>query len=573
MADDTKTMDGAHILCTALKAQGVEYMFGIVGIPVTEIAMAAQEVGIRYIGMRNEQAASYGASIIGYMTRKPAVCLVVSGPGLVHALAGMSNAMENCWPMIVIGGSSEQDQEGMDAFQECPQVDIARPFSKYTARPNSTGRIPFYVEKAVRFSTFGRPGPVYLDFPGNMINQNVLEKNISPFVVCPPPPLTLADPDKVRDAADLLYYAQKPLVIIGKGAAYAQAENSVRELVEGCKLPFLPTPMGKGVLPDDHPLCVAPARSIALQEADVIVLLGARLNWILHFGLPPRFNPKVKIIQIDICAEQMGNNVQSAVSLVGDCNVIVQQINDVYGKMPGKFAFSPKSPWWKTLTSKVQANQQSVQQMIDDKSVPMNYFAAYDEIRSLLPKDCIIVSEGANTMDISRTMILNSLPRHRLDAGSYGTMGVGLGFVVAAAAWCKDHTPNKKVVSIQGDSAFGFSGMELETICRYKLPVVMIIMNNNGIYNGLDGESWESLQDMDLSLSLPPSCLTVDAHYERMIEAFGGKGYFVRTAAELKSSLTTALNSKDQISLINVMISPQAQRKPQDFFWLTKSKI
>lgn len=548
-------------------------MFGIVGIPVTEIAMAAQEIGIKYIGMRNEQAASYGASIIGYMTGRPAVCLVVSGPGLVHAFAGMSNAMENCWPMIVIGGSVDQDQEGMDGFQEYPQVDLARPYSKYTARPNKIERIPFYVEKAVRFSTFGRPGPVYIDIAGNMVNQTVPEKNISPFTVCPSPPKTLANPDKVKEAANLLQYAEKPLVIVGKGAAYARAEKAVRDLVEGCKLPFLPTPMGKGVIPDDHPLCVAPARSKALQEADVILLLGARLNWILHFGLPPRFNPKVKIIQIDIHAEQMGNNVQAAVSLVGDCNLVVQQINEAYNRMPGKFVFNSNSAWWKTLRAKVKANQESVQKMADDKSVPLNYFAAYDEIRSLLPEDCIIVSEGANTMDISRTMVLNKLPRHRLDAGSFGTMGVGLGFVVAAATWCKDHAPNKKVVSIQGDSAFGFSGMELETICRYKLPVVMIILNNNGIYSGVDEETWEALQSDDLALSIPPSCLTAGAHYERMVEAFGGKGYFVRTAEQLKSSLTTALTSKDQISLINVMINPQAQRKPQDFFWLTKSKM
>lgn len=548
-------------------------MFGIVGIPVTEIAMAAQEIGIKYIGMRNEQAASYGASIIGYMTGRPAVCLVVSGPGLVHAFAGMSNAMENCWPMIVIGGSVDQDQEGMDGFQEYPQVDLARPYSKYTARPNKIERIPFYVEKAVRFSTFGRPGPVYIDIAGNMVNQTVPEKNISPFTVCPSPPKTLANPDKVKEAANLLQYAEKPLVIVGKGAAYARAEKAVRDLVEGCKLPFLPTPMGKGVIPDDHPLCVAPARSKALQEADVILLLGARLNWILHFGLPPRFNPKVKIIQIDIHAEQMGNNVQAAVSLVGDCNLVVQQINEAYNRMPGKFVFNSNSAWWKTLRAKVKANQESVQKMADDKSVPLNYFAAYDEIRSLLPEDCIIVSEGANTMDISRTMVLNKLPRHRLDAGSFGTMGVGLGFVVAAATWCKDHAPNKKVVSIQGDSAFGFSGMELETICRYKLPVVMIILNNNGIYSGVDEETWEALQSDDLALSIPPSCLTAGAHYERMVEAFGGKGYFARTAEQLKSSLTTALTSKDQISLINVMINPQAQRKPQDFFWLTKSKM
>ncbi|KAK3108560.1 hypothetical protein FSP39_010665 [Pinctada imbricata] len=571
MADET--IDGASLLARSLKAQGVEYMFGIVGIPVIELAMAAQAAGIKYIGMRNEQAASYAASAIGYLTGKPAVCLVVSGPGLIHAIAGIANAAENCWPLIVVGGSSEADQEGMGAFQETPQVELCRPYCKFTARPNRLERLPFYVEKAVRHSIYGRPGPCYIDLAGNMVTERVDVKDVRPDVTCQSPPKTLAEPDRIKEAIDLLHYAEKPLVIIGKGAAYARAEDSVREFVETNGFPFLPTPMGKGVLPDDHELCVSPARSKALQEADVILLLGARLNWILHFGLPPRFNPKVKVIMVDILAEEMNNNVQNAVSLVGHLDAVVSQLNERINKIPGRFVFNRKSPWWKTLDGKVKQNQVAVQGMIDDKSEPLNYYAAYEEIRQLLPRDYIIISEGANTMDISRTMVPNFLPRHRLDAGTYGTMGVGLGFATAAGIWCRDHTPGNQVVSIQGDSAFGFSGMEIETICRYKLPVIMIIINNGGIYTGLPEDTWSSIQDMDLTLSSPPTSLIPAARYEKMIEAFGGKGYCARTTEQIKAAFTEALQNKQQVSLINIIISPMAQRKTQDFDWLTKSKM
>lgn len=481
--------------------------------------------------------------------------------------------MENCWPMIVIGGSCEANFEGMGGFQEYPQVEIARPYCKFSARPSRLERIPFYVEKAVRQSTYGRPGPCYIDLAGNMVLQTVDEESVRPVPLCPLPAKVYADPDNIKEAVDLLYYADKPLVIIGKGAAYSKAEDSIKDLVIGSRLPFLPTPMGKGVIPDDHELCISPARSRALQEASVILLLGARLNWILHFGLPPRFNPNVKIIQVDIQAEEMHNNVKSAVSLVGDVDAVVSQMNAELKRRPGQFVFNPKSAWWKSLREKVEQNQVTVQKMIENKTVPLNYYAAYQEIKNLLPKDAIIVSEGANTMDISRTMIPNYLPRHRLDAGSFGTMGVGLGFAVAAGAWCRDHAPEKRVISIQGDSAFGFSGMEIETICRYKLPVVMVIFNNNGIGFGLNEETWGAMQDTDLMVTSPPTSLMASARYEKMIEAFGGKGYFVRTAEELKHSFSTALQNKDQVSIINVAINPMSQRKPQDFDWLTKSKM
>uniref|UniRef100_A0A8C9E0T5 2-hydroxyacyl-CoA lyase n=1 Tax=Phocoena sinus TaxID=42100 RepID=A0A8C9E0T5_PHOSS len=485
-----RLVSGAKVVAQALKTQDVNYMFGIVGIPVTEIALAAQEVGIRYIGMRNEQAACYAASAVGYLTGRPGVCLVVSGPGLIHALGGMANANMNCW------------------YVEC----------------------------------------------------------------CMPPPVSMAESSAVYMAASVIRNAKQPLLIIGKGAAYARAEESIRKLVEQCKLPFLPTPMGKGVIPDNHPNCVGAARSRALQFADVIVLFGARLNWILHFGLPPRYQPDVKFIQVDICAEELGNNVRPAVTLLGDINAVTKQLLEQFDKTP--WQYPPESKWWKILREKMKSNEALSKELAFQKSLPMNYYTVFYHIQEQLPRDCFVVSEGANTMDIGRTVLQNYLPRHRLDAGTFGTMGVGLGFAIASALVAKDRNPGQQVICVEGDSAFGFSGMEVETICRYNLPIILLVVNNNGIYQGFDTDTWkEMLKFGDATTVAPPMCLLPHSHYEHVMIAFGGKGYFVQTPEELQKSLRQSLADTTKPSLINIMIEPQAMRKAQDFHWLTHSNM
>uniref|UniRef100_A0A5F5PMC7 2-hydroxyacyl-CoA lyase n=1 Tax=Equus caballus TaxID=9796 RepID=A0A5F5PMC7_HORSE len=487
---DEEQVPGAKVIAQALKTQGVKYMFGVVGIPVTEIAFAAQELGIRYVGMRNEQAACYAASVVGYLTDRPGVCLVTSGPGLINALSGMANANMNCW------------------YVEC----------------------------------------------------------------CMPPPVSMAEGSAVCMAASVLRNAKQPLIIIGKGAAYARAEEAVRKLVEQCKLPFLPTPMGKGVIPDNHPNCVGAARSRALQLADVIVLFGARLNWILHFGLPPRFRPDVKFIQVDICAEELGNNVRPAVTLLGDINAVTKQLLEQFDRTP--WQYPPESKWWKTLREKMKSNEAVTKELASKNSLPMNYFTVFYHVQEQLPKDCFVVSEGANTMDIGRTVLQNYLPRHRLDAGTFGTMGVGLGFAIAAAVVAKDRNPGQRVICVEGDSAFGFSGLEVETICRYNLPIVLLVVNNNGIYQGFNADTWkEMLKFGDATFVAPPLSLLPNAHYEQVMTAFGGKGYFVQTPEELQKCLSQSLADTTKPSLINIMIEPQATRKPQEFHWLTRSNI
>jgi 2-hydroxyacyl-CoA lyase 1 len=548
-------LSGATIIARSLKQQGVEHMFGVVGFPVVPIAIAAQKEGIQYLGFRNEQSASYAAGAVGYLTGRPGACLAVSGPGMVHAIAGLSNAWSNCWPMILLGGANDSYQNGQGAFQEAPQVEAARPFVKYAARPESSERVPYYVEQAVRTSIYGRAGAVYLDLSNDVITAQTEEEQVAWKPRSADPPRSLADPTAIEGALEALRGAERPLVIVGKGAAYARAEREVRDFVDKTRLPFLASPMGKGVVPDDHRLSVASARSYALQNADVVLLIGARLNWIMHFGLPPRFAPGVRVIQLDVSAEEIGTNVPAHAALVGDAKAVVGQLVQAVDKT--RWSYPTETPWRVALASAIESNRASVEAMLNDDAVPMGYYRVLREIRDRIPRDAIIASEGANTMDIGRTVLPNFEPRQRLDAGSFGTMGVGLGFAIAAAAV----HPGRRIVAVEGDSAFGFSGMEVETACRYQLPITFIIINNNGIGGGVD--------ELDPARGIPPSVYTPRARYERIVEAFGGRGFFVEKPAELSAALKEAL-ADPRPTIVNVMIGTRADRKPQKYGWLTR---
>ena len=548
-------INGATLMAQSLKQQGVEYMFGIVGFPVGPIADAAQKAGIKYIGMRNEQSASYAAQAVGYLTGRPGACLVVSGPGVVHGLAGLANAQQNCWPMILIGGASPTHQNGMGAFQEERQVLIATPFCKFAHAVEHVHRIPFYVEMAVRNSIYGRPGACYLDMPDDIILGEVDEEKVHQAATVADPPRSQAMPMDIDQALNTLESAERPLVIVGKGMGWSRAEDEVRAFIERTQLPFLASPMGKGVMDDNHPLSVGAARSHALQEADVIFLMGSRLNWIMHFGLPPRFNKKVRIIQLDISAEAISQNVVAEVALVGDGKAIVGQLNKA---LESRQWFYPKdTPWHAAIAQKSAANAKQIQSMIDDNSAPTNYYRAFKDISAWLPDNAVIIGEGANTMDIGRTQMPNKNARLRLDAGTYGTMGIGMGFTIAAAV----AHPDRPIVSVFGDAAIGFSGMEIETACRYNLPVKIIVLNNGGIGGGMESFPEDRSQ-------LPPRVMAIGSGYEKIMEAFGGKGWYVDDPKDLRKALDEAMAYPGP-ALVNVKLHHAAGRKPQEFNWHT----
>jgi 2-hydroxyacyl-CoA lyase 1 len=545
---------GADLLAKSLKEQGVEYMFGVVGFPVGPIAEAAQKVGLPYIGMRNEQAASYAAGAVGFLTGRPGSCIVVTGPGVIHGLAGLANAQQNCWPMLLIGGASETYRNGMGAFQEERQVLAATPVSKWAHGIEHVHRIPFYVEMAVRQSIYGRPGATYLDFPDDMITGSCEESEIVQVQKCPDPPRSQAMPQDIEHALDVLQSAERPLILLGQGMAYSGATEEVRAFMERVQVPFVRTPKGKGIMPDDHPLSAGAARTLALQQADVVFLMGARFNWILHFGLPPRYAPNVKVIQLDINPEAMHQNKPADVALLGDGKAIMAQLNQA---LAGRQWFHPQgSPWRQALAQKAKENAEMIAPQIADDSAPGGYYRLFRDIREWLPKDVVLCSEGAGTMDIGGTMMPLENPRSYMNAGSYGTMGVGLGLVVAA---CVVH-PDRPVVHVSGDSAIGFSGMEMETLCRYGMPAKIVVLNNGGIGPGMPEIPQNPM------LNMRPNTLIYGARYDRMMDAFGGKGFYVEDPKDLRGALDEAMNFPGP-ALVNVKLSQGSQRKAQAFRW------
>ena len=549
-------IDGATLMARSLKQQGIDHMFGIVGFPVVPIAAAAQKEGINYIGMRNEQTASYAARAYGYLTGRPGVCLTVTGPGVVHGLAGLADAQQNCWPMILIGGASETYRGGMGAFQEERQVHIATPFCKFAHGIESVARIPYYVEMATRHSIYGRPGACYLDMPDDIIQGQCDLDKVSEVGRVPEPPRMIAPQENIEAALNLLEKAKNPLIIVGKGMAWARAEDEVRGFVDRAQLPFVRSPQGKGVVPDDHPLSVAAARTLALQEADVIFLMGARLNWMFHFGQAPRFSKDVKIIQLDISPEEIHHNKQTEVALVGDGKAIMAQMNKA---LAARQWFYPKdTPWRTALAKKASDNAATIKPQIDDDTGPANYYRALRDVAAWMPKNAVLSAEGAGTMDIGLTQLNVKDARSVLNAGTYGTMGVGLGNAIAAAVV----HPDRPIIHLSGDSAIGFSGMEMETLARYNLPVKIVVLNNGGIGPGMAEIPANPMMNMKVN------ALIYGARYDKMMEAFGGFGAFVKEPKDIRKALDEAMKFKGP-ALVNIVLSQNSARKAQQFGWKT----
>ncbi|MCZ6748982.1 MAG: oxalyl-CoA decarboxylase [SAR324 cluster bacterium] len=544
---------GAALVARSLKDQGLQELFGVVGFPVTEIAYQAQEQGLRYIGTRHEQTAGFAAQAISYLRGHVGAALTITGPGMTNAVTALGNAWANCWPFLLISGSADRRHSHRGAFQDAPQLDAARPFCKWVGQATRVEEIPRLVAQAVRKAWHGRPGPVYLDVPADVINGMADEDHLEPAERVEPPPRPGADPAAIDEALALLRGAERPLLIVGKGAAWADAAPELRHFADRTGIPFLPSPMGKGVIPDDHPGSIAAARSYALKNADVILAVGVRFNWMMHFGLPPRYSADVKVIQIDIAPDDTGTNVPLAVSLAADAKTAMAQI--AAGLEEAPWQCDPKGPWRTALAGELEKNRGNLQPLMESGDVPMGYYRPLMELQRALPQEAIVIAEGANTMDISRAILENYRPRHRLDAGSWGTMGVGVGYALAAAV----AHPETPVVALMGDGAFGFSGMDVEVAVRYKLPITWVIFNNNGIGSGVP----------ELPEDGPPpvQVFSPGLRYDKMMEAFGGKGYYCETPDELSAALKAEIGSPEP-ALISVAIDPAARPFSSRYAWL-----
>jgi oxalyl-CoA decarboxylase len=537
--------DGFHLFVDALKLNDINTIYGVVGIPVTDLARLAQASGIRYIGFRHEQSAGHAAAISGYLTQRPGVCLTVSAPGFLNGMVALANATTNCFPMLLVSGSSDRaivDLQQGD-YEELDQMNAAKPYAKAAYRVNRPEDIGIAVARAIRTAVSGRPGGVYLDLPADVLRSALdAQAGAQSLVrVVDPAPRQLPAPDAVERALDLLRHAQRPLIVLGKGAAYAQADDALRTLVERTGAPFLPMSMAKGLLRDDHAQSAAAARSFVLEQADVVVLIGARLNWLLGHGKAPQWSSSARFIQLDVCASEIDSNRPIAAPVVGD---IRSSVTSLLARLePGDVR--PDPVWLDAIAQRKRTNAERMATRLAATTEPMGFYSALRAIRDVLADrpDVYVVNEGANTLDIGRNVIDMAVPRKRLDSGTWGVMGIGMGYAIGAAVYSGD-----PVVAIEGDSAFGFSGMEIETICRYRLPVVVIVFNNGGIYRGDDVNPGGGTD-------VAPTVLMKSAHYEKLIEAFGGAGFHVTGPDSLASALRDALASKAP-ALINCVIDP-----------------
>jgi oxalyl-CoA decarboxylase len=541
------TIDGFNQVINALKQHNLFTIFGLVGIPITDLARQAQAQGIRFIGFRHEQHAGNAAAIAGYLTQKPGICLTVSAPGFLNGLTALANATTNCFPMILISGSSEREivdlQQG--DYEEMDQLNAAKPYAKASFRINHIEDIGIGFARAIRAAVSGRPGGVYLDLPAKLLSQTMDAQaaQASLFHLVDPVPRQIPAPDAIDRALALLQQAKRPLIILGKGAAYAQADEAIRELIEKSHIPYLPMSMAKGLLPDTHAQSASAARSYVLAEADVVLLIGARLNWLLSHGKGKTWGKPKQFIQIDISPSEIDSNVAIAAPVIGDVGSCVDAL--LRGLKPQNFSQSPE--WVQSINERKDKNLTKMAQTLTLNPSPMNFHSALGAIKNVLNKrpDILVVNEGANTLDFARSIIDMHQPRKRLDSGTWGIMGIGMGYAIGAAV-----TTGLPVVAIEGDSAFGFSGMEVETICRYELPIVVIIFNNNGVYNGTDVNPTGGKD-------VAPTVFVKGARYDKMMEAFGGIGCHATTPQELTEGLEKAIAS-GKPTLINAVIDEAA---------------
>jgi oxalyl-CoA decarboxylase len=540
--------DGFSLVIDAMKLNGLNTIYGVPGIPITDLGRHAQAAGIRVLSFRHEQNAGYAAAIAGFLTKKPGVCLTVSAPGFLNGLTALAHATTNCFPMILVSGSSEREivdlQQG--DYEEMDQLAIAKPLCKAAYRVLHAQDIGIGFARAIRAAVSGRPGGVYLDLPAKLFAQVIgADAGAKSLVkVIDAAPAQIPAPAAVKRALDVLKAAKRPLIILGKGAAYAQADDAIRALVEKSGVPFLPMSMAKGLLPDTHPQCAGAARSTVLKDSDVVVLVGARLNWLLSHGKGKAWGdaPK-KFIQVDIEPKEMDSNVEIAAPVVGDIGSCVSAMLDAMG---GSWPAAP-ADWMGSVTAKRDENVAKMAPRLMNNKSPMDYHGALGALRTIIKErpDAILVNEGANTLDLARGVIDMYKPRKRLDVGTWGVMGVGMGSAIAAAV-----ETGHPVLAIEGDSAFGFSGMEVETICRYQLPICVVIFNNDGIYRGTD-------QNASGGPDPAPTVFVKGSRYDKMMEAFGGTGVNATTPDELKRAVNAAMDS-GKPTLINAVIDPAA---------------
>ncbi|MBD5332319.1 MAG: oxalyl-CoA decarboxylase [Bacteroides sp.] len=554
---------GMWILARALENMGIKNVYGLVGIPITEAAYLVQGQGIRFVGFRHEQQAGMAAATEGYLTKTPGVLMTVSSLGFMNGLTATANATVNCYPMIQISGATDPTMVDMKmgTYEEMDQLNTAKPLVKAAFRCSKAEDIPSAVARAYRAAVSGRPGGVYIDMTtpalGQIMNRADAEKLLyQPVDIYSPVAPNEASVDR---AVETIQSAKRPAILLGKGAAYAQVDDKIKTLVEKYNIPYLPMSMAKGLMPDAGPLSALSCRSTIMEKADVVIVIGARLNWMLSFG-KGKWNPAIKFVQLDVDPEEMDVNVPIAAPVVGDMG---ESLDAILGKLDvSKMSIDPS--WVPSLQAETKEKDAKFQERLtaNKNAMPMDHWTALGAIKPIIESnpDIILINEGANTLDDTRDAVNMSLPRHRVDCATWAIMGMGMGSAIGAAV-----ATGKKVVAIEGDSAFGFSGMDFSTICRFKLPVTVVIFNNGGIYNGIG-------EPMDKTSDPAPTTLDIHARYDKLGDAFGAQTYYVQTPSELSQALNEAIAS-GKPCLIDVQLGADSGKESGHIGYLNPAPL
>lgn len=532
-------VSGSYLIARTLRQEGVDTLFYLMGGPNYEIVNNAADLGIRTVDFRHEQAAAMAAHGYSRVTGKPGVTTAASGPGTLNLLTGQYNAYVDCAPMVTLGGAGPISDFGKGGFQEIDQVSIFRPVSKLAIRPTEPIMYPEQVAAAFRAATNGRPGPVYIDCNEDVLYAEIDEDDV-PFQARPPViPRVEADPEAVSEAVDLLEAANRPLVIAGGGVFWSTAWTELRELVERLGVPFYTTPISRGLIPDDHPLSFPAARSAAMREADLVLVVGTRLNWILTFGR--RFAHDARVIQIDIHSDEIGRNRAVNVGLVGDAKAVLRQLIDAVDQTGRKYTGRKLSQWVNFLLEKHQEREERVAPLMNSNQVPIHPLRLCKEIREVMDRDAILTVDGNEILHYGRQSLPTYMPGHRLNSGVTGCMGVGLPYAIGAQLAKTD----KQVISLHGDGSLGMNVMDFDTAVRYKLPILVVVSNNEG---------WTARVE---NVRKPGRELGF-TRFEKIAEALGGHGECVEKPGDIRPALERALASGVP-AIVNVRTDPTAR--------------
>ena len=541
------TVLGGELLAQALRSQGVDTMFYVMGGPMLETEATCIKLGIRAIDTRHEQAAALSAHAWGRVTRKPGVAIGCSGPGATNLLTGVANAFTDAAPLVAIGGSSPRIYLGMEAFQEIDQVAVFKPVTKWADRIYDARRIPEIVATAFRQATSGRPGPVYLDLPGDVLGEKVDEEK----VVFPPAwktmPRPRGDQGAIQEAIALLAKAERPVILGGSGVWGSDGAGAFQQFVEATGVPFYTTPISRGTVPEDHALAFLNARSTAFTEADVLLTVGTRFNWVVQYGRPPRFSKTLKVIHVDINPTQLGWNRDVDVPIVGDARAVLEQlVEEARGKIdPKRYAA------WVGKLRVIDAEKNAEQEKaMSSDNTPIHPLRLCKEVRDFLKRDAILVVDGQEILNYGRQSIPTFTPGHRLNSGAFGCMGVGLPFGVGA----KVAKPDTQVVVLHGDGSYGINAMEIDTAVRHRIPVVIVISNNGG---------WTANTSWTLPLPKPGRNLG-HTRYDRVAMELGAHGEFVEKPSEIRPALERAYAS-GKPAVVNVITDDQARAQTVRF--------